>query len=442
MGEFGLSNFSFQVFLMSPRQIEELHFLSSFLGRPARSLKLGTSMGRVWDVIATLTELYPQVRGIVLRHRDTLVLYPATGEEYLDLIHRGYLTVDEQRIAPYELGADDMSLRDVLWDKQIVDVEGAKVERVNDVHLLIGERQWVVHVDVGFSGLLRRLGWESSMKPVARALGKRIQDELISWKFVQPVATRSAQLEPIRLTVGAQRLNELHPGELADILEDLDHHQRQAMMAALEDDVAADVLEETDEDVQKSVIEGMDEEKAADIIEEMEPAKAADLLQSLDEESSSAIIEAFEGEEEKAELQELMTYSEDTAGSLMTTDYIEVGGDVSVSEVMEKVREASAEIEAFYYVYVHDDDGKLVGALSLRHLLQEDPSLKVGNLLQPRLVVLQLKSDVAEIADQFLRYAFLALPVADESGVLRGVITFKHAFDQLLPHLYRAWKAD
>jgi magnesium transporter len=424
------------------RPVEELHFLSEFLDRPAKSKKLGTAMGRVWDVVATFTELYPQVRGIVLRHRDTVVFYPAGGEEYLDLIHRGYLTVDEQRIMPFELAGDDMSVRDMLWDKQIVDVEGAKVVRVNDVHLLIGERQWVVHVDVGFSGLLRRLGWERSMKPVARALGKPIQDELISWKFVQPVATRAAQLEPIRLTVGAQRLNELHPGELADILEDLDHHQRQAMMAALEDEVAADVLEETDEEVQKSVIEAMDEEKAADIIEEMEPAEAADLLQSLDEESSSAIIEAFEGEEEKAELQELMTYSEDTAGSLMTTEYIEVGGDVSVGGVMEKVRESAAEIEAFYYAYVHDDDGKLVGALSIRHLLQEDPHLKVGNLVQPRLVALQLSSDIAEIADQFLRYAFLALPVVDESGVLRGVISFKHAFDQLLPHLYRAWKAD
>ncbi|RPH92443.1 magnesium transporter, partial [candidate division KSB1 bacterium] len=370
------------------------------------------------------------------------VLYPATGEEYLDLIHRGYLTVNEQRIAPLEMTDEDMSVRDTLWDKQIVDVEGAKVERVNDVHLLIGERQWVVHVDVGFSGLLRRLGWEGSLKPLARALGKPISDELISWKFVQPVSSHTAQLEPIRLTVGAQRLNELHPGELADILEDLSHQQRQAMMAALEPEVAADVLEETDEDVQKSVIEGMDEEQAADILEEMEPAKAADLLASLNEEASTAIIDAIEGDEEKADLQELMTYSDDTAGSLMTTDYIEVGIDAAVGDVMENVREAAEDIEAFYYVYVHDDDGNLIGALSLRHLMQSDPSLKVGNLLQPRLVTLHLDSPIAEIADTFLRYSFLALPVVDDGGVLRGIITFKHAFDQLLPHLYRAWKAD
>jgi magnesium transporter len=313
---------------------------------------------------------------------------------------------------------------------------------VNDIHLLIGERQWVVHVDVGFLGLLRRMGWESAIKPFSRAVGKPIPEELISWKFVQPVSSRSAMMEPIRLTVGAQRLNELHPGELADILEELTHDQRQAMIAALEDDVAADVLEETDEDVQKSVIEAMDEEKAADIIEEMEPAKAADLLASLDEESSSAIIAAVESEEEKAELKELMTYSADTAGSLMSPDFIEVGADRKVGEALESVREGAEDIEAFYYVYVQDDDGKLIGALSLRHLLQADPSLQVGNILQPRLVTLNVESPVTEIADAFLRYAFLCMPVVDTDGVLRGVITFKHAFDQLLPHLYRAWKAD
>jgi len=427
---------------MSARHPEELHFLSAFLGRRAKSKKLGTSMGRIWDMVATLSELYPEVRGLVLRHRQTLVLYPAEGWEYFDVLSRGYLTVDEARITPLELGPDDVSLRELLWDKQIVDVEGAKVVRVNDIHLLIGEKQWVVHVDVGFSGLLRRLGWAAGTKPLARVLGGPIHDELISWKFVQPVSSQTALLEPIRLTVGAQRLNELHPGEIADLLEDLTHQQRQAMMAALEAEVAADALEETDEDVQKSIIEAMDEDQAADIVEEMEPAKAADLLASLSEEASSAIIEAFEDAEEKADLQELMTYSDDTAGALMTTDYIELGVDADVGEALDKVREQAAEIEAFYYVYVHDDDGKLQGALSLRHLLQEDPHLKLGNLLQPRLVALQLDSNLAEIAETFLRYSFLALPVVDEGGVLRGVITFKHAFDQLLPHLYRAWKAD
>jgi magnesium transporter len=421
---------------------EELIFLSAFLGRPAKSSKLGTSMGRVWDMVATLGELYPLVRGIVLRHRDKDVLYPATYEDYMRLLHRGELVVDEQLIRPVELGPEDVSLRDLLWDKQIVDVEGAKVVRVNDIHLLIGERQWVVHVDVGFSGLLRRLGWEKTVKPVVKSLGKPIQDDLISWKFVQPVESEAARVAPVRLTVGAQKLNELHPGELADILEDLDHQQRQAILAALDAETAAEVLEETDEDVQKSVFEAMDEEMAADILEEMEPAAAADILANLDEESSSDILKAFEKADESAELQELMAYSDDTAGSLMTTDFVEIGSDRKVGEAMELIRKSAEEIEAIYYLYVHDDDGKLIGVLSWRHLMTTDPHLQVGNIIQQRLVTLALDADMNEIADTFLRYNFLYLPVVDESGVLVGVISFKHAFDQLLPHLYRVWKQD
>lgn len=421
---------------------EELHYLSSFLGRRAKSLRLGTSMGRVWDMIATLGELYPQVRGLVLRHRDTAVLYPASYEDYYTLLNRGYLIVDEKLIRPLELGPDDVSVRALLWDKQIVDVEGAKVVRVNDIQILIGERQWVVHVDVGFSGLLRRLGWESTVKPFAAAFRKPIHDDLISWKFVQPVASESARIAPIRLTVGAQKLADLHPGELADILEDLDHQQRQVMLAALDAETAAEVLEETDEDVQKSVFEGMDEELAADILEEMEPAAAADILGNLDEESSSDILEAFEGDEEKAGLQELMTYSEDTAGSLMTTDFIELGADRTVGEAMELIRASAEEIESIYYVYVHDDDGKLAGAISWRHLMTTDPALQLENIIQQRLVTLPLDADMNEIADMFLRYNFLYLPVVNEEGVLLGVISYKHAFDQLLPHLYRVWKAD
>ena len=425
-----------------PAVAEELHFLSSFVGRPARSSKLDTSMGRVWDMVATLGELYPQVRGIVLRHRDKDVLYPATYADYMHLLRHRFLVVDEQLIRPVEMGPEDVSLRSLLWDKQIVDVEGAKVVRVNDIHLLIGERQWVVHVDVGFSGLLRRLGWERTVKPFAQALMRPIHDDLISWKFVQPVSSESAQIAPIRLTVGAQKLSELHPGELADILEDLDHQQRQAILAALDTETAAEVLEETDEDVQKSVFEAMDEELAADILEEMEPAAAADILGNLDKESSEDILEAFEGDEEKAELQELMTYSEDTAGSLMTTDYIEIGANQTVGEALSVMKKSAEEIEAIYYVYVHDDDGKLTGVMSWRHLMTTDPHLQIGNVIQQRLVTLRLDADMNEIADTFLRYNFLYLPVVDESGVLVGVVSFKHALDQLLPHLYRVWKQD
>lgn len=425
---------------MSNRHREDLVYLSEFLGRPARSRRLGTAMGHVWDVVATLTELYPQLRGLVLRHRGALVLYPANPDEYFGLLDSGHLTVNEQLIQPLEYSEDDFSVREMLWDKQIVDVDGAKVVRVNDVQFLIGKKQWIVHVDVGSTGLLRRLGFEPAVRQVAKAIRRPLKDELISWKFVQPVAGRSDG-GPIRLTVAAEGLGDLHPGEFADILEDLDSEQRQVMISAVDPETAAEALEETDEEVQRSILAAMDPDKAADILEEMEPSQAADILASLDLQSSKDIFEEIE-HEEKADISELMAYEEDTAGSLMTTDFIEVSVNATVAEAMDTMRANAEEIQAFYYLYVHDEDGRLTGVLSLRHLIQRDPALKVGNILQSRLVAVTPETPLHEIAELFLRYNFLFLPVVDEDGVQKGVVGFKDSIDELLPTIYKAWKAD
>ncbi|MCL4305733.1 CBS domain-containing protein [bacterium] len=416
--------------------------MSAILGRPAYSRTLGTGMGKVWDVVAQVTELFPEVKGLVLRHRGRLVLYPAAGQEYLDLLKHGQLKVDEHKILPLEPGPDDISIRDTLWDKQIVDVEGAKVVRVNDVQLLVGERQWVVHVDVGVSGLVRRLGYESAMRKAAQAFGKKFEDELISWKYVQPVSHTQDTPGPVRLKVGAQRLRELHPGELADILEDLDHSQRQVVLASMDAETAAEALEETDYDVQKAILESLEPERAAEIIEEMEPSIAADLLSDLDVTASEQIIQKFEFEDERAEVTELMTYEEETAGGLMTTDFLEISEEQTVEDAIELLRANAEEIEAYYYVYVHDEDGKLLGALSLRHLLLTDPALQVGNILSGRLITVSLDAGLKEIAEIFLTYNFLFIPVVDDDGVQKGVISFKDSLDDLMPTLYKTWKKD
>lgn len=427
---------------MSNRLPEELVYLSSMLGRPAYSRTLGTGMGKVWDVIAQVTEMFPEVKGLVLRNGGRLVLYPATGQEYQEFVKARKLKVDEHKIVPLSPSPDDISIRETLWDRQIVDVEGAKVVRVNDVQLLIGDRQWVVHVDVGVTGLARRLGYETAMRKAAKLLGRKIEDELISWKYVQPVSDSADAPGPVRLKVGAQRLKELHPGEIADILEELSHEQRQVMVASMDVETAAEALEETDYDVQKAILEGLEPERAADILEEMEPSIAADLLSDLDESASEQIIQKFEFEDERAEVAELMTYEENTAGALMTTDYLELAEDRTVEDALELLRDSADEIEAYYYIYVHDEDGVLLGAVSLRNLLQKDPALQLGNILSGRLITVTLDTNLSEIAELFLRYNFLFLPVVDESGVQKGVVSFKDSLDDLMPTLYKTWKKD
>ncbi|MCB1058770.1 MAG: magnesium transporter [Calditrichaeota bacterium] len=427
---------------MSTRLPEELVYLSSMLGRPAYSRTLGTGMGKVWDVIAQVTEMFPEVKGLVLRNGGRLVLYPATGMEYFDFLKSRRLKVDEHKIIPLELTGDDISIRETLWDRQIVDVEGAKVVRVNDVQLLVGERQWVVHVDVGVSGLARRLGYETALRKAARVLGRKFDDELISWKFVQPISDTQDAPGPVRLKVGAQRLKELHPGEIADILEELSHEQRQVMVASMDIETAAEALEETDYDVQKAILENLEPERAADIIEEMEPSIAADLLSDLDTTASEKIISEFEYEDERAEITELMSYEEETAGALMTTDYLELSEDKTVEDALELLRDNAEEIEAYYYIYVHDDDGVLTGVVSMRNLLLTDPALQIGNIMSGRLITLPLDASLQDIAENFLRYNFLFIPIVDENGVQKGVVSFKDSLDDLMPTLYKTWKKD
>lgn len=419
---------------------EEFVYLSRILGRRARSRELKTPMGSVYDVVATLGEMYPRLRGIVLHHRKTFAFYPTGREDFVELLSRGRLTVDQRRIEPVELGPRDISLRDLLWDKQIVDVEGAKVERVNDVHLLIAEKQWLVHVDVGFTGLLRRLGWLKLIGGFCNLLHIPLKEELISWKFVQPVSSES-ELGPVRLNVSSEHMKHLHPGELADILEELDKLERQTMLAAIDNETAAEALEETNEETVKAIFENLTPERAADILEEMEPNKAADVLAALSQDMTDEIIEEIE-QEAKEELQELIAYPERTAGAMMTPDFLEIENTATNAEVLAAVRKAADEIEALYYVYVHDAEGQLLGAISLRHLLSAAPEEKVSEILQPRLITIHPDTPTSEIAELFLRYNFLALPVVDETNHMKGVVSLKHAFDELLPSFYRQWKAE
>jgi magnesium transporter len=419
---------------------EEFVYLSRVMGRRARSRELRTPMGSVYDVVATLGEVFPQLRGIVLRHRGTFAFYPTGRDDYIELISRRRLTVDERRIQPFEKSPGDVSLRDLLWDKQIVDVKGAKVERVNDVHLLIADKQWVVHVDVGFSGLLRRLGWLRPIHSLCTLLRIPLKEELISWKFTEPLSSEGA-LGRVRLKVSSEHLKQLHPGELADILEELDKLERHTMLAAIDDETAAEILEETNDETVKAIFEYLATDRAADILEEMEPSEAADVLASLSPDVSAEIIGEI-GQEAKEELQELIAYPERTAGAVMTTDFLEIESGATIADALAAVRSAADEIEAFYYVYVHDSEGHLLGAVSLRHLLQAEPQEKLSQVLQARLISVHPDTPISEVAELFLRYDFLTLPVVDEEDRQKGVVSLKHAFDELLPYFYRQWKAE
>jgi CBS domain-containing protein/sporulation protein YlmC with PRC-barrel domain len=418
-------------------------FVSEILGRRVRGLD-GRVIGRITDLLASTGEMYPLVHGLVIRlaaNREEH-LTPLRPEDVQPLARHETITIDPATLGPITRGTSDFLVRDLLLDKQIVDVQGAKVERVNDVHLLMTDRARIVHVDVGFTGLARRMGMDKMARAAWKAMGRELPDELISWKFVQPLAESEEPQpgRPIRLRVEHAKIRDLHPGELADILEDLGKDERTMILHSLGPEAAADALEEAEEDVQAAAISQLEPSVAADILEEMDPSEAADILTSLPEEQTEEIIAEVEAPE-REQLERLIEYEEKTAAALMTPEFISVSPDATVAETLEEVRRMAPEIEGIYYVYVLDPERRLRGVTTLRSLFRAKPDDRIGGMMETRLVTVGPAEELGEVAEIFQKYSFLGLPVVDPGKKMLGVILIKHAFDELLPEFRREARA-
>ncbi len=416
-----------------------LHF-SEILGRKVLDPD-GKKVARIDDLVATTGEMYPIVRGLILRGRKGKRLFASVSDVGIRALGSGGgISVEAEKLVEPKLIGADFLIRELLYDKQIVDVQGAKVERVNDVQFLLTDRLRVVHVDVGFTGLLRRLGVERLVRRLWKVTRRPLRDELISWKFVQPLAESDEPGQPLRLKIEQAHIRDLHPGELADIFEDLSKEEVAAIVHSLDPEAVADILEEADEDVQAAVISQLDPEKAADILEEMDPGEAADILQNIPDAHSEEIIAEVE-DDERAQIEPLTDYEEETAAGLMTPEFVSVGPGATVAEALEEVRRLASEIEAIYYVYVLDGEQRLKGVTTLRTLFCSRPEQKVEEIMEKRLVTLAAGEELDEIAETFQKYHFLGCPVVDAESKMIGVILIKHAFDELLPEFRREGRA-
>ncbi|MDP8256074.1 MAG: CBS domain-containing protein [Candidatus Alcyoniella australis] len=410
-------------------------YFSEILGRTIHDHS-DRKLGRVWDLVAELPSgefPYPPVKGIVLRNKGREFYLPSIAFSPAQF-ESGELTTDHHpEPLDGQLSDNDFRVREVLLDKQIVDVDGAKVERVNDVHMLISDRPWIVHVDVGLTGLLRRLGFESSVRRLTRGILRReMRDDLVNWKVVQPLAETEGT-GAIRLKVEQAQMKQLHPGEMADILEDLDRDEQMAVVRTLSVEDAADVLEETEEDVQKKVFSHLEPETAADIIEQMDPAEAVDILSQLHSEQSQQIIAAMQPAE-REQIQELIQYNERSAGGLMTNEFIRLHPRATVGQALDELRTLAGEIDMIFYIYMVDGAGRLTGVVTLRELLTSGRDQALNKLMSTRLVAVEPGTSVRKVAETFQKYSFLACPVLDGGGRILGVIDLRNSFDDLLPY--------
>ena len=403
-------------------------YLSQVLGRPIRDLE-GEHMANVKDVIVRLGENdHPPVTGLVARYRRRDFFLSRWRVTQLD--QNGVrLNSDIFDLRPFVRRENEVLLaRDVL-DKQLIDVDGKRVVRVNDVQIIQAAGEWrVTGADVSLQGLWRRLA------PAGFA-GTRTPVEVLDWADVGYLATDAAT---VQLKSSSDKLARLHPVEIARLAEALSYHHGSEVVESLDDETAAETLEEMPAEHQARILSDMDQERAADILEWMSPDEAADVLGDLPEEKAEELLGLME-HEEQADVAELLPYEDDTAGGLMTTEFVTLPRELTVGEALARLREMAETPNMIYYLYVVEAEGswRLCGVIALRSLILADPSMPLEDVMRTEFQRASAQEPAREVAQRIAEYNLLALPVVDESGDILGIITVDDAMEILLPKDWR-----
>lgn len=403
------------------------------LGKPVAD-QSESQVGALDDLIVTPGEQFPPVTAIVIsvRGEEEQVIVPW---EQVSLSDRGVkLSGSRDTIRTYQIKESDLWIKRDLLDKQIVDVHDYRVVRVNDVRLEQSETAlFLVGVDTGMRGLFRRMGLEGLVDRLTKRSRWRPHTRIIAWNDVETFQRSEGR---IRLKVPAERLAKLHPADIAKIVDELDPAQRTEYFESLDVETAAETLAETDPAVQVSIVESLDEERAADILEEMEPDEAADVLGDLSADRRDEILSEMEADEAE-DVKELLQYADETAGGLMTTEFIAVSPGMTAEDTINHLREVGPDAETIYYVYVLDEHERLVGVISLRDLIVAQPATPIEEFTVKNVIRVHTDASIQDIAQTMEDYNLLALPVVDDENRMQGIVTIDDALQKVLPEDWR-----
>lgn len=401
-------------------------FVSDVLGERLYDVN-GQVIGRIRDLVILAKSPQALVTFVIVRSGDGKLL-ALDGSHWRTVVAR-FVADTHMPLQPYkELASHILLGRDVL-DKQIIDVGGHKVVRVNDIELRwTQEGCRVTAVDTGTRGFTRRL-FGPGMLHLLDRLPRHPHARLVSWNLVEPLGSAGS---PLKLSIAWRKLGALHPADLADIVEDLDRDEQIALFNSLDDESAAEALSEVEEsEDQEQILDQLGTERAADILEEMSPDDAADILAELPAEKAEVLLASMD-QEEQDEVRQLLRYEDNTAGGLMTPDYIDVADDLTAAELIESLRRNEPEAEMIYYLYVHDRDGALIGVMSLRDLIVAKPSTPIRELMAGPVTSVHADASEDEVVDVMAKYDFLALPVVDDHNHLLGIITVDDVMDVVM----------
>jgi len=336
------------------------------------------------------------------------------------------ISLSDEQLVPYHDDEYMLRIGRDLLDQQIIDVNGRKVVRVNDLTLAIGNDGTrdilaVAEVDIGVRSIFRRLLQGVIPPRWIRRLQQGIPPNSIRWDFANVV--EPDPLRRLRLNISYQKLEDMHPADLADIVEQLSPAEREAIFETIDSEAAADALSEVEDPrMQANILEALEPEKAADIVEEMSPDEAADVLSELEDETSEEILDEMDSAP-KTEVRELLEFEDDTAGGLMNTEYVSLHDNASLMDALAALKGNEDMLEGLNTLFLVDDEGRLTASIPLARLFVASGGAKLKELASEPLIQVPVDEKQDRVTELFDKYNLLTLPVVDEEGKLTGVIT-------------------
>ncbi|KWT84935.1 magnesium transporter [Candidatus Magnetominusculus xianensis] len=403
-------------------------FLSEILKKPVFDQK-GEDLGRIRDVVVVKGISLPDLESIIIERKKT---YYCLDYKSLTVFNKRIITTTQTKdnLPHYERYEQDLlAVRDIL-DKQVVDINGAKVVRVNDIKIegYNGNAVFVA-IDIGMRGILRRFGIEKKGEKFLRLFRIPLPYNLIRWDYLQPLSPR---LTSISLTMPQQMLSKMHPADLAEIINSVSREEGASFFHRLDVESAAETLTELQPETQLEILASMDTEKAADIIEEMSPDDAADILSDLPANRTQEILGTIEPEDAD-NIAELLCHEQDTAGGLMNIEYLLYPESATIAETIGYFREDSKDIDTVYHIYVSGEQDRLVGVITLKDLFLNDPELKLSDIMETNIKSLRPEDDEDVVAAMVSKYNLVAIPVVNDEQRMMGLITVDDIIDQMLP---------
>lgn len=391
----------------------------------------GRQVGTLQDLVVSIQPEYPPVTALVVKLSDHKRKKRVPWSQVLSFEESEiFLSCRIEQVEEYMQAEQEMWLIKEILDKQIVDTDGRKLIRVQDVQLArVDGHIRVMAVDISTHAILRRLG----LGFLSERLGSRLPPHFIDWSNVNLV---SSKVSKVNLKVSLEKLGILHPADIADIINELTPEQRAVVLQSLDHEVAADTMEEMSPTHQATALSEMESEKASDILEDMAPDNAADLLADLPQEKAQELLNLME-KEEAHEIRQLLAYPETSAGGIMTTEYMTVPATATAKEAIEKIRLEEPEAETIYYLYVVDEEEHLLGVFSLRDLIVAPSDAKATTFMISNVTKVDAMDKQEEVARLIAKYNLLAIPVVDKGNHLLGIVTVDDAIDVVIP---TAWK--